>query len=244
MAIPLHPVQNKLLAALQQEDFALVSANLTPIELERGRLFYDPGDPITNVYFPGEGVISLLTLMDGGEAIECATIGREGAVGLSAAVGPRESLTRAIVQVPGRAWRISAAHLHEAWKKSAKLQHLVDHHSQALYAQAVQSAACNALHSVEARFCRWLLGCHDRMDGDTVQLTQEFLADMLGVQRTTVTAVARGLQANGTIRYRRGVVEVLDRAGLEAATCECYSAVRRTFGRLLTTGETPVRAKA
>ncbi len=201
--------------------------------MEKGRILYDPGDPITHVYFPTDCIISLLTLMESGEAIESATIGREGALGLMASVAPRESLSRAMIQSPGRALRLGAPQLNEALKKSPALQHMVDRHTEALYAHVIQSVACNALHSVEARLCRWLLACRDRVDSDTIQLTQEFLADMLGVQRTTVTAVARSLQAKGLIRYRRGVVDVLDRPGLEAASCECYGVVRRTYNRLL-----------
>ena len=131
-----------------------------------------------------------------------------------------------------RARRLAAT-LHDAWKRSAALQVLVAKHGDALFAHSAQSVACNALHSVEQRFCRWLLSCHDRIDLDTVSLTQEFLADMLGVQRTTVTAVARSLQAKGMIRYRRGIVDVLDRPGLEAISCECYDAVRRVYDRLI-----------
>jgi CRP-like cAMP-binding protein len=174
-----------------------------------------------------------MTLMESGAAIESTTIGPEGAVGLMAAVAPRQSLSRAIVQTPLRASRISAERLHEGWEKSPRLRDMVDRHTEALYGHAIQSVACNALHSVEARFCRWLLTCHDRISGDTVALTQEFLADMLGVQRTTVTAVARSLQQKGVIRYRRGVVDIIDRQALEALTCECYGVIRHTYQRLL-----------
>ena len=226
-------MQNRLLAALTPADYGLVAPHLTHLDLERGRLLYDPGDLIDTVYFPHDGVISLLTLMESGAAIESATIGREGALGLTAAVAPRQSLSRAIVQTPCRAARISAVQLHEAWERSPRIRVLVDNHTEALFGHAAQSVACNALHSVEARFCRWLLTCRDRISTDTVALTQEFLADMLGVQRTTVTAVARTLQARGYIRYRRGVVDILDRAGLEAMACECYGVVRRTYERLL-----------
>src|SRR6185312_11791206 len=132
-----------------------------------------------------------------------------------------------------RAARISAVQLHEAWEKSPRIRTLVDRHTEALYGHAIQSVACNALHSVEARFCRWLLTCHDRISTDTIALTQEFLADMLGVQRTTVTAVARALQEKGAIRYRRGVVDIVDRDTLEALACECYGVIRRTYERLL-----------
>jgi CRP-like cAMP-binding protein len=225
--------QNRLLAALDAEDLELVTAKLVPVTLEKGALLYDPGDMIDAIYFPDDCVISLMTLMESGAAIESAAIGREGALGLMAAVSPRQSLTRALVQVPGRARRITAAHLHRAWEQSAQIRDLIDRHNEALFAHAIHSVACNALHSVEARFCRWLLSCDDRIDSSTVALTQEFLADMLGVQRTTVTVVARALQAAGLIRYRRGVVDIVDREGLEAIACECYRAVRRNYQRLL-----------
>lgn len=229
-------VQNRLLDALAEEDFRLIGPHLAQIDLERGRLLYDPGDRIDAVYFPHDGVISLMTLMENGAAIESATIGCEGALGLMAAVAPRQSLSRAIVQTPTRALRISAERLHEAWEKSARIKDLVDRHNEALFGHAIQSVACNALHSVEARFCRWLLTCHDRISTDTVALTQEFLADMLGVQRTTVTAVARTLQEKGAIRYRRGVVDIVDRGVLEQLACECYGVIRDTYERLLPEG--------
>ena len=233
-------MQNLLLAALPAADHGLLTPHLAQVELERGKLLYDPGDRIDTVYFPQDGVISLMTLMENGAAIESATIGREGALGLSAAVSPRASLVRAIVQTPCRSLRISAGPLHEAWEKSPHVRELVDRHGEALFGHAIQSVACNALHSVEARFCRWLLTCHDRISNNTVALTQEFLADMLGVQRTTVTAVARSLQDKGAIRYRRGVVDIVDRGVLAALSCECYAAVRRTYERLLPDGDAPV----
>jgi len=233
MQRPYSALQNLLLASLPAEDQGLLAPHLVQIELERGRLLYDPGDRVEQVYFPHDGVISMMTLMESGAAIESATIGREGALGISAAVSPRQSLVRAIVQTPTRAARINAVPLHEAWERSPRLRELVDRHGEALFGHAIQSVACNALHSVEARFCRWLLTCHDRISTDTVALTQEFLADMLGVQRTTVTAVARALQEKGAIRYRRGVVDIIDRPVLEALACECYGVIRRTYERLL-----------
>ncbi len=227
------PARNQLLASLDAQDLTGLSGRLTPVRLAKGALLYEPGDPIDLVYFPHDAVVSLMTLMQGGAAIESATIGREGALGLLAAVSPRQSLSRAIVQVAGDASRVEASDLHEAWKQSPRLRDLAERHAEALFGHAIQSVACNALHSVEARFCRWLLCCRDRIDTDRVSLTQEFLADMLGVQRTTVTVVARTLQAAGLIRYSRGVVDILDRGGLEATACECYGAVRRTYERLL-----------
>ena len=196
-------------------------------------MLYEPGDRIDLVYFPHDGVISLMTLMENGASIESATIGHEGALGLHAAVTPRVSLSRAIVQTPVRASRISTPHLHEAWSKSARLRDLVERHTEALFGHTLQSVGCNALHSVEARFCRWLLTCHDRISTNTIALTQEFLADMLGVQRTTVTAVARSLQEKGAIQYRRGVLSIIDRDALEALACECYGVIHRHYERLL-----------
>lgn len=206
---------------------------MTQMELERGRLLYDPGDPIEYVYFPHDGVISQMTLMENGAAIENATIGPEGALGLMAAVAPRQALSRAIVQTPLKAGRIPAERLHMVWNRSPELRRWVHLHSEALYGHAIQLVACNALHSVEERFCRWLLTCHDRISTDRIDLTQEFLADMLGVQRTTVTAIARSLQTRGLIRYRRGVIEIVDRGGLQSQTCECYGVIRNTYRRLL-----------
>ena len=233
MTEPVRRIKNNLLASLNSEDLESLLPHLEPVSLEKGALLYDPGDEIDTVYFPENAVISLMTLMHSGEAIESATIGREGALGLLAALNPRQSLSRAIVQVAGKANRIPAARVGEALRVCPRIAELVQLHSDALFGHAIQSVACNALHSVEARFCRWLLSCHDRIDSNRISLTQEFLADMLGVQRTTVTVVARTLQAAGLIRYSRGVVDVLDRAGLEAIACECYRAVRQTYERLL-----------
>ena len=233
MTDTLPEIKNRLLLAIGPQELEILSRRLSHVTLEKGALLYDPGDQIETIYFPHNTVISLMTLMEGGEAIESATIGREGALGLMAAVAPREALSRAIIQVAGQASRISAAELSRIWAECPTLQLLADRHNDALFGHAVQSVACNALHSVEARFCRWLLSCHDRIDSDRVSLTQEFLADMLGVQRTTVTVVARTLQASGLIRYSRGVVDILDRDGLEAIACECYGAVRRTYAKLL-----------
>jgi CRP-like cAMP-binding protein len=237
-------VQNRLLAALPPEDFGLVAPHLTHMDLERARLLYEPGDRVDVVYFPHDGVVSMMTLMENGAAIESATIGREGAVGLSSAVAPRHSLSRAIVQTPCRCSRIGSSQLHDAWLKSPRIRDMVDRHAEALLGHTTQSAACNALHSVEARFCRWLLTCHDRISTDSVALTQEFLADMLGVQRTTVTAVARALQDKGLIRYRRGIVDIVDREGLSQAACECYDVIRRNYERLLPSPPTPDGARA
>src|ERR1700761_9551085 len=162
------PLQNRLLAVLDAEDLEFLASKLTPVMLEKGALLYDPGDMIDTVYFPDDCVISLMTLMESGAAIESATIGREDALGLMAAVSPRQSLSRAIVQAGGKARRSPAANLHRGWEQIVQIRDLMDRHNEALFAHAIHSVACNALHSVEARFCRWLLSCHDRIDSSTV----------------------------------------------------------------------------
>jgi CRP-like cAMP-binding protein len=233
--------KNRLLMALEPRELEILSKHLQHLTFEKGALLYDPGDEIDTIYFPHDCVISLMTMMHGGEAIESATIGREGALGLNAANHPRQSLSRAIIQVPGECSKLPARALARLWDDSPTLRALTHRHTDALFSHAIQSVACNALHSVEARFCRWLLSCHDRIDSDRVSLTQEFLADMLGVQRTTVTVVARTLQAAGVIRYRRGVVDILDRPRLEVIACECYGVVRRNYERLLPGAFTNIR---
>jgi CRP-like cAMP-binding protein len=233
MSDTLPEIKNRLLLALGPKELEILSGRLLHVTLEKGALLYDPGDEIETIYFPHDAVISLMTLMQGGEAIESATIGREGALGLNAAMHPTRALSRAIIQVAGQCSYAPATEMAALWSELPSLRELSHRHSDALFAHAIQSVACNALHSVEARFCRWLLSCRDRIDSDRVALTQEFLADMLGVQRTTVTVVARTLQAAGLIRYRRGVVDILDRDSLEGIACECYGAVRRNYERLL-----------
>lgn len=237
-------IKNRLLLGLEANELEILSRHLQHLTFEKGALLYEPGDEIDTIYFPHNCVISLMTLMARGEAIESATIGREGALGLNAATHPRQSLSRAIIQVPGECSKVPAQVLAGLWDESPSLRTLTHRHSDALFSHAIQSVACNALHSVEARFCRWLLTCHDRIDTDRVSLTQEFLADMLGVQRTTVTVVARTLQAAGVIRYRRGVVDILDRPRLEEIACECYHAVRSNYERLLPGAFTSARELA
>lgn len=237
-------LKNRILEALPPEETARLAPHMTHLDLERGRMLYEAGDPIDYVYFPLTGVISLMTLLENGGAIECGMVGPEGGHGLVAALGPRTALVRAVVQTPTRAVRLSAAVLQEVWPHRPFLSRIVHAHSEALYAHAAQSVACNAMHTVEERICRWLLACDDRVAGRTLQLTQEYLADMLGVQRTTVTAVARGLQLRGAIRYRRGNIEILDRAVLEAAACECYGVVSRTYARLRPAPVTPLEETA
>lgn len=226
-------MQNRLLSSLTPADQDALSPYIVQVEIERGRVLYEPGDAVDAVYFPHEGVLSLMALMNSGEAIEFAVIGPEGAAGLSGVGGAGEALCRIMAQTPVRAARMPAAALRDAMGRSPALRDRLERHNDALFVATAQSAACAALHTVEARFSRWLLTCDDRTAGDTISLTQEFLADLLGVQRTTVTAVARALQERDLIRYRRGLVEIRDRRGLEAMACECHRVVRESYERLL-----------
>src|SRR5205823_12881817 len=171
--------------------------------------------------------VSLVAVMQQGNAIELATIGYEGVVGSFAGLGPRRAYTRAVVQVAGAGLRIPAARFRKAAEESKAVCRIVVRYGEMLLIQVQQTAACNALHSVEARLSRWLLQARDRLQGNTIQLTHEFLSQMLGVRRTTVTVVANSLQLAGLIRYHRGQIEIVDRAGLEAKACQCYDAIRR-----------------
>jgi CRP-like cAMP-binding protein len=224
---------NRLLSLLSPTDLSLLAPDLRDISLSRGALLHDIGDPVEHVYFPRGGMISLLAVMQTGETVETATIGREGAVGLAAGLGSRSAAGRAVVQLPGAAARISATRLHAAASQSSAIHDLAVRYNDLLISQIQQSVACNALHHVEARLCRWLLQTHDRVGGDLLPLTQELLGQMLGVRRTTVTIVARVLQRTGMIRYRRGIIQILDRHALEDGACECYAAIRQQIDHVL-----------
>jgi CRP-like cAMP-binding protein len=219
--------QNRLLAAMGAADFSLLAPNLKDFSLTLGVVLQEPGQLFNQVYFPRIGMISLLAVMQDGTSVEIATVGREGAVGASAGLGSRIAPHRSVVQIAGTAARIAIAPFQAAIDKSSSLKTLVARHNDSLLMMVQQSAGCNALHAAEARLCRWLLQARDRCDSDRLPLTQEFLAQMLGVRRTTLTLVARELQSAGLIRYARGKIEILDRAGLEATACECYKAVKR-----------------
>jgi CRP-like cAMP-binding protein len=222
-----------LLAALRPADITLLDPHLKEVMLEQGTLLQEQGEIIDRVYFPHSGMISLLAVMRQGNAVETATIGREGAVGAMSGLGPRHAFTRAVVQMSASASQIAAARFRAAAEKSALIRDVIVRHNEVLLAQVQQSAACNALHEAEARFCRWLLQSRDRTDDNTVPITQEFLAQMLGVRRTTVTLVARSLQEAGLLRYRRGRIEILDRGAMEARACECYGVVRQAIEQYL-----------
>jgi CRP-like cAMP-binding protein len=217
---------NRFLAVLPANDFSLLAPQLRTVPLERGAVLHDIGEPIEHVYFPHSGMVSLVTITRSGATVETASLGRAGIVGGSAGLGARQAVGRAIVQLPGTASRLLASRFHAAAKESEAIRELAIRYNDLLIAQIQQSVACNALHTLEARLCRWLLQTHDCVDGDTIPLTQEFLGQMLGVRRTSVTLAARLLQSAGMIRYRRGHIQVVDREGLEDAACECYAAIK------------------
>ena len=223
---------NALVAALPAAARAALDGELQLCEFGHGHVFYEPGAAIRDVHFPVDGVLSVLTVMSDGAAVETATVGCEGAVGLSSCLTPTWAHGRVIGQAPGAVFSAPSDVLRRIAADSPEVRGLIVAYMEVALAQAQQSVACNTLHGVEARFCRWLLTCDDRVRGGRVDLTQEFLALMLGVQRTTVSQVASSLQAAGLIRYNRGRIDILDRAELEGRACECYEAVRRSLERL------------
>jgi CRP-like cAMP-binding protein len=201
--------------------------------LPRGTVQYEPGDPIHYTYFPHDAIVSLVDVMEDGRLAEVAMFGREGLFGLLSAFVSREAFGRYVVQIPGSASWVPLDHMHAAIQARPALQRLVLAYNEALLAQAYHTVACNAVHPVEARCCRWLLSTHDRLDQDTLPLTHDFLSEMLGVQRSTVSSVLRGVQTSELIEQSRGGIAVVDRAGLERGACECYRKIRHRFETLL-----------
>jgi CRP-like cAMP-binding protein len=217
---------------LPPDAFVALAPALRPVGLGLKQSLYSPGRRIGAVHFPESGMVSMLAPLEGGELLEVGLVGREGLVGLPVVLGEDSSTTEALVQAPGAAWRVRATALRRALEAGPALKALLLRYVQAFHAQVAQTAACNARHALEARFARWLLLAHDRAEGDAFPMTQEFAAMMLGVRRAGVSVAAAVLQKAGVIAYAHGRVAVLDRAGLEAASCECYGTVRRQFDRL------------
>jgi CRP-like cAMP-binding protein len=224
---------NRLLSALEPEDFAWIEPHLELVELTKGKVIYKAGEAIHYTYFPHNTFVSLVAVLKNGGSVEVAVFGREAAFGFVSALMSRRSFGVYVAQVPGTASRISIDRLHEAIGQRPRIRHLLLRFTEAMLAQSLQSVACNAVHSVEARCCRWILSTRDRMDQDTLPLTHELLAEMLGVQRSTVSSITRALQTSGSIRQGRGVITITDRARLEETACECYGVIRESFERLL-----------
>ena len=225
---------------LSDENFKLLRPSMTLVELSRNEVLCVPGAAVEYAWFPLSAVLSVVTVMADGHEVEACTIGHESAYGLLNSLGAPNALDRVIAQVPGQAIKIPTSRLNAAAGLSLQLTDLIVRHAQAAIAQTQQSVACNAVHSVEQRLCRWLLMTQDRARDSRVKLTQEFLGFMLGVQRTTVTMSAKRLQAAGLIRYSRGRIEILDRDGLLAGACECYCSVMEKHAMVL--GNRPFNA--
>jgi CRP-like cAMP-binding protein len=219
-------IENSLLAALPRNDRRRLIEGLEPVTLKFGDVLYEPGEKIRHVYFPGNALVSLLVLADGHLALEVGLIGREGMVGVPLVLGAGVSSVRALVQGAGTALRMATPRFHREFDHAASLRRELYRYIHALMAQISQSAACNRFHVVERRLARWLLMTHDRVKSDRFRMTQEFLGHMLGVRRVGVTRAAQTLQKRKLVRYSRGVITVLDRAGLESAACRCYDVVR------------------
>ncbi len=224
---------NLVLDSLPAAAFASLRPHLTDVELLQGSVLFDIGDSIRQVYFPHSGVVSLVVPLASGETIEAAMIGRESLAGGAAGLGGQISVCKAIVQIAGAGSVLDAERFRAFVNTSPDLRTTLFRHEQLILAQAQQSAGCNATHTVEARLSRWLLRCRDLQGGDDLQLTQEFLGQMLGVRRTSVSVVANTLQEAGLIRYRRGRIQIINLAALQNTACECYQTVKTLSERLL-----------
>jgi CRP-like cAMP-binding protein len=225
---------NRLLAAMEADSRARIEPHLDPIKLKLGAVVCEAGGLLKHAYFPQGVVLSLLTVLENGSAIETANIGREGAVGLFAAMYSRVSFNRCLVQLEGDMIRCPIELLQAEFKYSEHVRDLFVSYSETMLSQVQQTVACNALHTTEQRICRWLLMMHDRAEGKALPYTHEFLSHMLGSNRKSVTIAAHSLQTAGLISYHRGMIQVVDRAGLEKASCECYAIVRERFNAFLT----------
>jgi CRP-like cAMP-binding protein len=227
------PQENHFLATLESKDFALIKPALEAVTLKRNGHIADIDRPVSHAILPVSSIISVITVMRDGRMAESRTIGNEAGFGLLHGLASKTSFERVVVQVGGEAWRIALPDLQAAAARSPSLTRAIVRHAQATLVQAAQFMACNTLHIAPPRLCRWLLMTQDRLGRDLLPLTQEHLSIMLGVQRTTVTTLASALQDQGLIAYSRGQVRVLDRAGLERGTCECYGALTKAVGRIL-----------
>ncbi|HEY9401743.1 MAG TPA: Crp/Fnr family transcriptional regulator [Pyrinomonadaceae bacterium] len=230
---PSTPIRNRVLNALPPEELERLSAYLEPVELTLGEVLYRPNEPITHVYFPNVGTVSIVCQFQDGKGVEAGMVGNEGMFGVCVFLGSVTSPLQAVVQLPGDALRMRADLLREEFKRGEHLQDLLLRYTQAFIIQIAQTAACNRIHPLDGRLARWLLMSQDRAHSGELQLTHEFIAVMLGTRRAGVSEAAAKLQDEGIIRYRRGHVSILDRRELEGKSCECYPVVAKEFDRLL-----------
>ncbi len=233
MAELANPKQNHLLDALLSAEFDRLSPDLELVEMTLGQVLYESGGMLEHVYFPTNSIISLLYVMENGSSAEIAVVGNEGILGISLFMGGETTSSRAIVQSSGHAYRLKAQLLKDEFNRAGPVQRLLLRYTQALITQMAQTAVCNRHHSVEQQLCRWLLLSLDRLATDQLTMTQELIANMLGVRREGVTDAAGKLQRDGLINYSRGRITVLDRPKLEKRSCECYQVVKAEFDRLL-----------
>ncbi|MFP6559392.1 Crp/Fnr family transcriptional regulator [Paraburkholderia sp. B3] len=228
-----HRTGNHLLAVLPDAEWARLAPHLVPADMPLGKVVYESGDRLDHVYFPSTAIVSLLYVMEDGASAEIAIVGNEGVIGIALFMGGETMPNRAVVQSAGRAYRLDARILKEEFHRAGPMQRLLLRYTQALITQMAQTAVCNRHHSIDQQLCRWLLLSLDRLPSNELDMTQELIANMLGVRRAGVTEAAMKLQDAGLIRYSYGHIEVLDRPGLEKRACECYSVVKREFDRLL-----------
>ena len=231
--------RNRLLAALRPQDYALLEPHLQIVLIDEGEYLHLPGEEIEQVYFLHRGIVSLMAISKDGDAISTASVGREGAIGTIAGTGFVRAFTRAMVQTPGAASRIAISHFRRAVNKSEAISDLLTRYHMALMAQVQQTSLCNSVHDATSRLSRLLLLLNEQGNDDPISFTQERLADMLGLRRTSVTLAARTLKSRRLIRYRRGRIEIVDGRGLKAAACECYEVVSRTFDQFLEDKQAP-----
>ncbi len=231
------PRENRLLAALPAAERDRLLPHLKAVDLPLGHVLYESGARMAHVYFPTSGIVSLLYLMQDGASAEISVIGNDGLVGIALLMGGDSTPSRAVVQCAGHAYRLPAAALKEEFERDSPLRPLLLRYTQALITQMAQTAVCNRHHSLDQQLCRWLLLSLDRLETNQLTMTQELIANMLGVRRQGVTEAARVLQDAGIIRYRHGNITVVDRSALETRVCECYSVVRKECDRLLPFGQ-------
>ncbi|SDX09970.1 cAMP-binding domain of CRP or a regulatory subunit of cAMP-dependent protein kinases [Collimonas sp. OK242] len=227
------PRKNRLLAALPDAEWGRWLPQLEAVEMPLGQVLYESGSTLSYVYFPTTSIVSLLYLLENGASAEIAVVGNEGIVGVSLFMGGESTPSRAVVQSAGQGFRLGARVMKEEFNRAGPVLHLLLRYTQALITQMSQTAVCNRHHTLDQQLCRWLLLSLDRLQGNDLVMTQELIANMLGVRREGVTEAAGSLQTAGLIRYVRGHITVLDRAGLEQRTCECYAVVKKECDRLL-----------
>jgi CRP-like cAMP-binding protein len=233
MAEAADPRRNRLLAALPEAEWERWLPHLEPVDMPLGKVLYESGSRLSHVYFPTTSIVSLLYVMEDGASAEIAVVGNEGIVGISLFMGGESTPSRALVQSAGQGFRLKADLMLQEFNRAGPVLHLLLRYTQALITQMSQTAVCNRHHSLDQQLCRWLLLSLDRLDSEELAMTQELIANMLGVRREGVTEAAGNLQQAGLIRYQRGHITVIDRAGLERRTCECYAVVKKEYERLL-----------